>query len=58
MKENRFEIFKEVCAYMDKEEYYEAYLKLKELSDYCFKISMKQANEEMNQLLSPIGLRV
>lgn len=54
----RFNIFREVCSLMDREEYYQAYLKLGELSDYCLQMSAKQTNEKMNEILNPIGLGV
>ena len=55
---DRFEIFKEACGLMDHDDYYEAYLKLSELTDYCLSKNGKKLRDEMNELLKPVGLRI
>lgn len=53
--DERFGIFKEACSLMDREEYYQAYLKLGELSDYCLQMSAKIEGEKFYQMLLDAG---
>ena len=55
---DRFEIFKEACKLMDQGDYYDAYLRLSELTDYCLSKHGKKCKDEMNELLKPVGLRI
>ena len=49
--EERFGIFKEACGLMDRGKWYDAYLKLGELSDYCLQMSSKIDGENFYKTL-------